>query len=222
MPHELGFLNKTVTLKPVDKLVYVYLRSYANKEGETFVSLDTLSERCELSWKTTSDSIARLLQAQEIFLIANDSGRRCKTYKITKDDRRFEIFSQDFLDYIRTQNFTISEKCVLICLHEHSYKTKSYGEIHGSLLDLANSINMPERSFKRAMSSLKQKGIMLDHYNHSNQLVRRVEWKKIMMDTIYQVKKNTEDIEDLKQENRELRNEINQLKEAIYSNKYYF
>ena len=115
------------------------------------------------------------MQAQEILLVANDSGRRCKTYKIFKDDRRFEMFSQDFLDYIRTQNFTISEKCVLICLHEHSYKTQNYGEIHGNLIELAKSINMPERSFKRAMSSLKQKGVMLDHYNHNNQLVRRVE-----------------------------------------------
>ena len=115
------------------------------------------------------------MQAQEIFLVANDSGRRCKTYKINKDDRRFEMFSQDFLDYIKTQGFTISEKCVLICLHEYSYKTHNYGEIHGNLIDLAKSINMPERSFKRAMSSLKQKGVMLDHHDHNNQLVRRVE-----------------------------------------------
>lgn len=49
MPHELGFLNKTNPLKPVDKLVYVYLRSCADKSGITFVSLDTLAEKCELS-----------------------------------------------------------------------------------------------------------------------------------------------------------------------------
>lgn len=49
MPHELGFMNKSITLKPVDKLVYVYLRSYANKDLQTFVSIDTLAEKCELS-----------------------------------------------------------------------------------------------------------------------------------------------------------------------------
>ena len=43
------YQNKMIKLKPVDKLVYVYLRSFANKEGETFVSIDTLSSKCELS-----------------------------------------------------------------------------------------------------------------------------------------------------------------------------
>ena len=49
MPHELGLMNKSIALKPVDKLVYVYLRSYADKNLQTFVSMDTLAERCELS-----------------------------------------------------------------------------------------------------------------------------------------------------------------------------
>ena len=39
------------------------------------------------------------------------------------------------------------------------------------------------------------------------------------MDTIYQVKKNTEDIEELKQENINLRNELNEIKREIYAQK---
>lgn len=175
MPHELGLMNKSVTLKPVDKLVYVYLRSYADKDLITFVSMDTLAERCELSWKTVSDSITRLLQAQELLLVADDSGRRCRTYKITKDERHFEMFSQDFLDHLKEQDFTISEKCVLICLHEHSYKTQNYGELKGTLQQMADNINMPLRTFKLAVSSLKKKGVIKDEYNHEHQLVRRVE-----------------------------------------------
>lgn len=175
MPHELGLLNKEIKLKPVDKLVYVYLRSYVDRNLQTFVSIDTLAERCELSWKTVSDSITRLLQAQELLLIAEDSGRRCRTYKIAKDERHFEMFSQDFLDHLKEQQFTISEKCVLICLHEYSYKTTNYGELHGTLEQMAKNINMPIRTFKLAMSSLKKKGVIKDERNHENQLVRRVE-----------------------------------------------
>lgn len=215
MPHELGFMNKNITLKPVDKLVYVYLRSYANKDLQTFVSIDTLAEKCELSWKTVSDSITRLLQAQELFLIVDDSGRRCRTYKIAKDDRHFEMFSQDFLDYLKEQNFTISEKCVLICLHEYSYKTQTYGELQGSLIQMAEHINMPEKSFKRAMLSLKKKGVIEDKYNHENKLVRRVQWDKIMMQTIYQVRENTEDIKQLKAQNSEQEERIAQLEAQL-------
>ena len=174
MPHELG-CNSNIQLKPVDKLVYVYLRSYANKDGETFVSIDTLAEQCELSWKTVSESITRLLQAKELTLVTEDSGRRCKTYKIVKDDRHFEMFSQEFLDHLKNQNFTISEKCVLICLHEYSYKTNTYGELQESLDVMSSKINMPERSFKRAMVSLKNKNIITQTFNHQNKLVRRVQ-----------------------------------------------
>lgn len=214
MPHELG-MNKGILLKPVDKLVYVYLRSYADKNLQTFVSMDTLAERCELSWKTVSDSIVRLLEAQELFLVSEDSGRRCRTYKIAKDERHFEMFSQDFLDHLKEQDFTISEKCVLICLHEHSYKTQNYGELKGTLTQMANSINMPEKSFKRAMLSLKKKGVIKDEYNQENQLVRRVEWKKIMMDMLYQVKQNTEDIVTIKQELSNTKTELDEVRKEL-------
>jgi hypothetical protein len=40
---------------------------------------------------------------------------------------------------------------------------------------MAEKINMPIRTFKLAMSSLKKKGVIKDEYNHENQLVRRVE-----------------------------------------------
>lgn len=36
---------------------------------------------------------------------------------------------------------------------------------------------------------------------------------------IYQVKKNTDDIEELKQENINLRNELNEIKREIYAQK---
>lgn len=46
------------------------------------------------------------------------------------------------------------------------------------------------------------------------------------MDMIYQVKKNTEDIESIKNQNKEMKEELNQLKEEINrlkaQNKYAF
>lgn len=175
MPHELGFLNNQIKLKPVDKLVYVYLRSYSQNNGHVKISIDTLAAKCELSWRTVSESLTRLMQAQEISIILNDNGSRCKTYKIEKDDRHFEMFSQEFLDHLEKNKYTISEKCVLICLHEYSYKTESYGELHDTLDVMANKINMSIRTFKLAMSSLKKKGVIKQEINHNHQLVRRVQ-----------------------------------------------
>ena len=49
MPHRLGTFNKDVKLMPVDKLVYVYMRSHMDKNHITFVSIDTLASECELN-----------------------------------------------------------------------------------------------------------------------------------------------------------------------------
>ena len=49
MPHQLGTFNKDIKLMPVDKLVYVYMRSHMDKDNMTFVSIDTLASECELN-----------------------------------------------------------------------------------------------------------------------------------------------------------------------------
>jgi hypothetical protein len=85
------------------------------------------------------------------------------------------MISQKCLDHLRNSGYSINEKCVLICTHEYSYKTEKYGEIHETLEDMAQKINMPIRTFKRAMSDLKNKGVILNVHNHDNQLVRRVQ-----------------------------------------------
>lgn len=78
-----------------------------------------------------ANSLKRLLEAKEITLVVGPDKQaktRSKTYQITKDNRKFERFSQECLDHLRTGGYTTNEKCVLIGLHEFSYKTSSYGE----------------------------------------------------------------------------------------------
>jgi len=211
MPHDLGLQNTEVKLKPVDKLVYVYLRSHCDSSNKTFVSIDVLAKECEINWRTVSESIARLLRAQEIFLVADKNGTRSKTYQINKDSRHFEIFSQECLDYLKENKFTTNEKCVLICMHEFTYKTKNYGETEMSLEEISNKINMPIASLKRAAKSLKEKGCLTIQRNKEAKLVRRIPWEKIMMDTVYQVKENTEDIKTLKSEMKEMKERMETL-----------
>ena len=85
------------------------------------------------------------------------------------------IISKYTLAISKKQDYTISEKCVLICLHEYSYKTQTYGELQDTLNIMAEKINMPIRTFKSAMQSLRKKGVVEDKYNHENKLVRRVQ-----------------------------------------------
>lgn len=218
LPHELG-INSNTNLKPVDKVVYVYMKSFTNKDGYTYVSIDKLADECELNWRTVSDSVARLQDANEIKIVTDENkvakGSRSKTYQILNYDRKFEKISQECLDYLKNGNFSTNEKCVIICTHEYSWKFEEYGELTDTLDELAEKIHMPVRTFKRTISDLMKRGIILKTYNNKNQLVRRVQWDKIMMQMIYQVKKNTEDIEKLKQKNEFLENKIAELEEKI-------
>lgn len=175
MPHQLGMYNKDVKLVPVDKLVYVYMRSHINKDAQTFVSAETLAMECELDRRTVSKSIARLLEAQEIYLVEDKSGRRSKTYQFNRDSRHFEMFSQECLDFLKKEKYTTNEKCVLICLHEFSYKTQNYGELSDTLEEISKNILMPIATLKRTMKTLSDRGVIEYKRNTNNQVVRRIQ-----------------------------------------------
>lgn len=218
MPHGLGDAVENIKLEPTDKLVYVYMRSHINSNNIAKVSLDYLAEECEIDRRTVAKSITRLLGTQEITLLSDNNGKKARSYKFNKDSRHFEMFSQECLDHLKDNGYSVNEKCLLICIHEYTYKTTHHGDLNDTLDEISKKINMPLRTLKRTMKSLIEKGI-IEPVKKNNQIVRRVEWKKIMMDMIYQVKKNTEDIEMIKNENENLRSELNELKKVVYANK---
>lgn len=175
LPHNLGTLNDRVKLSPVDKLVYTYMRSHIDENLETYVSAEFIGDECELDRRTVTKSIARLLEAQEIYLVHAGAGRRSKTYKFNKDSRHFEMFSQECLDFLREQHYSVNEKCVLICLHEFSYKTQNYGELHETLNEISETICMPIATLKRTMKELADRGVIEYTRNARNQPVRRIQ-----------------------------------------------
>lgn len=212
----LEMYNRDVKLIPVDKLVYVYMRSHMDKDAQTFISMETLSVECEIDRRTVSKSIARLLEAQEIYLVEDKSGKRSKTYKFNKESRHFEMFSQECLDFLKRERYTTNEKCVLICLHEFSYKTQNYGELNDTLDEISKNILMPIATLKRTMKTLSDRGVIEYTRNAKNQPVRRIQWDKIMMQMIYQVQENTEDIRKIKEENKQVQNELKETRKELY------
>ena len=115
------------------------------------------------------------MEAQEIYLIEDKSGRRSKIYKFNKDSRHFEMFSQECLDFLKKEKYTTNEKCVLICLHEFSYKTQNYGELNDTLEEISHNISMPIATLKRTMKTLSDRGVIEYTKNANNQPVRRIQ-----------------------------------------------
>lgn len=216
MPHKLGE-RYDKRLLPVDKLVYVYMRKYADKEGNTFVSIETLATECGVNPRTVSSSITRLLSAQELYLQEDKIGRS-KKYKFNMSSERFEMFSFQCLEELKA-NYTVNEKCVIIGIHELEFKRKEYGILTYSLPELAEKINMSVSTLKRTLKSLEEKGAMLTKRLPGQQgLVRQVDYKKIFQDILYTKKKVEEhdiEINELKEQNAQFQEQIEYLNNEL-------
>lgn len=174
MPHGLGNSVEDIKIEPVDKLVYVYMRSHINSNNIAKVSLDYLAEECEIDRRTIAKSITRLLGTQEITLLSNNNGKKARSYKFNKDSRHFEMFSQECLDHLKNNGYSVNEKCLLICIHEYTYKTTHHGDLNDTLDEISKKINMPLRTLKRTMKSLIEKGI-IEPIKQDNHIIRRIE-----------------------------------------------
>lgn len=222
MPHQLGERLNKEKLLPVDKLVYVYMRKYADKEGITFVSIEKLATECGVNPRTVSNSILRLLKAQELYLLEDKIGRS-KKYQFNMSSERFEMFSFECLEELKA-NYTVNEKCVIIGIHELEFKKKTYGIITYNLSELSDKINMSLSTLKRTLKSLEDKGAMITkNIPGQNGIIRQVDYKKIFQDILYTKEKVQEhdiEINSLKEELAIVREELrNARKEQEYLKK---
>lgn len=210
MPHALGERLNQKKLLPVDKLVYVYMRKYADKDGITFVSVEHLAIECKLNPRTVSASITRLLECQELFLMEEKIGRS-KCYKFNLSSDKFEMFSFECLSEL-CSDYTTNEKCVIIGIHEFEFKRQTYGIITYSLEDLASKVNMSVPVLKKTIKSLESKGVMLaKRIPGQSGIVRQVDYKKIFQDILYTKQKVDEhdiEIKGLKEDLIEAKNKL--------------
>lgn len=225
MPHQLGTRNdETIKLQPVDKLVYVYMRKHANKQGETFVSISTLAGECGINRRTVASAIERLLQSQELYIdISQEAVKgRSRQYKFNMNSERFEMFSFECLKELQ-DNYTVNEKCVIIGIHELEFKRETYGFINYSLQELADKINMSLRTLQRTLKSLEEKGVMFTKKLPGRQgLVRHVDYKKIFQDILYtkeKVEEHDKDISNLKERLTKLEGIVTEQQTIIDSQK---
>lgn len=217
MPHKLGERLNNQKLLPVDKLVYVYMRKYADKDGVTFVSIEHLAAECRLNQRTVSASLNRLLSCEELYLMADKIGRS-KAYKFNMDSDKFEMFSFDCLNEL-SGDYSTNEKCVIIGIHEFEFKRQTYGIITYDLEDLALKVNMSIPVLKKTIKSLEAKGVMITkRIPGQTGLVRQVDYKKIFQDILYTKKKVDEhdiEINELKEQNAQFQEQIEYLNNEL-------
>lgn len=222
-------------IKPKDAVVYLFMRRYENWEThETFVSIAVVAERLHMGRRSVMESIERLERAGYITITKGQSNRNVYHFN---EYKTFEGFSDEFLD---NPNLSIEEKGYLAMIQKFMYldSQNENGTITMSEKELADRLGLSKRQITNYNQSLKSKGFLscqqsrLPDYieNDGNKKSIRVYDIKAYGQAIVfllkkhheQIQKNTEDIEELKQQidhmkkqheqtNKDLIDKINQL-----------
>lgn len=199
-------------LDPKDKLIYVAIRRYMNKQTlEAYPSYATITKDTGAAAKTIKKCVDNLVK--ENYLETKKEGRKI-VYKFN-NKRQFEPFSYDFLD---KHDLSFTEKSYLISTQQYMFKEEEEGKISITNKELSGLIKMPESTISRCNRSLADKGYL----KGSSELVKRFQLRELDQLFIWKFKeqeekieKNSNDIALIKKELERIKLENAEMKEKL-------
>lgn len=205
-------------LTPQDKLIYLAIRKYMNKDTLTaFPSYATITNDIGAASKTIKKSVDKLIA--EGYLETYKDGRKI-IYKFN-NKKKFEPFSYEFLG---KSDLTFTEKSYIVASQQYMFKDEEEGKISYTNKQLAGLIKMSESTISRCNHSLEEKGYL----EGASEVIKRFQLRELDQLFIWKLKeheekinKNTEDIAEIKKELLQLQLENAELKKAISINNKY-
>lgn len=197
-------------LNPKDKLIYVAIRRYMNRQTmEAFPSYAIITKDTGAAAKTIKKCVDNLVK--ENYLQTRREGR--KLIYTFNNKKQFEPYSYDFLD---KPELSFIEKSYIIASQQYMYKEENEGKIEYTNKELSSLIKMPETTISKCNHSLERKGFL----QGASELTKRFQLRELDQLFIWKFKeqdekiqKNSDDIELLKKEIAQLKEENLALKE---------
>ena len=216
-------------LTPKDQLVYVVLRSFMNEKTlSCFPSLTTIAELLNVSVPTISKSI-KVLKTKNYISITKEGRKNVYHFKKLTS---FEPFSKEFLE---RSDISPNTKAYIVATQQYMFKDiEGVGKVSYTNKQLAEKINLPERTIKRCDSELKKKDFLMTANNktrlaelgYTNTETKIFDMSKLGQDIIWTLQNHEERLTDVEQRvkaleeaNKEKDKLITKLKEELYSNK---
>ena len=215
-----------------DKLVYANIRKYANKETLTcYPRVDTIAEDCGLSVKTVTLAIKRLQKAG--LLKVTPRKGTSSMYQFYKLDDGFERFSEDFLKL----NISPQAKSYYIEIQQYLFLNKEKGtnETTYSNEEIGRRIGLCTKSIKKYNTELINAGILQEtrlttlDLGGVRQIKKSFDLQTLGQAIVYklrehdvQLQEHTQQIEDLKVENEQMKSRIKALERlcGLQNNEY--
>lgn len=216
-PHS-GNSEPSNGLTPSDKLIYLAIRRYMNKDTmEAFPSYARITQDIGAAAKTIKKSVDNLIR--ENYIKTRKDGKRI-IYTFN-NKKQFEPFSYDFLD---KPDLTFTEKSYIVASQQYMFKDQEEGKISFKNKELAQLINMSEATISRCNHSLEEKGYL----EGSMDLVKRFQLRELDQLFIWkfrqheeQIQKNTDDISEIKKELKRLSVENENLRKQLEAKPIY-
>lgn len=210
-PHN-GNLEPINGLTPQDKLIYLAIRRYMNKDTmESFPSYARLTQDIGAAAKTIKKSVDNLVR--EEYLQTRKVGRKI-IYKFN-NKKQFEPFSWDFLD---KPDLTFTEKSYIVAAQQYMFKDEEEGKISYKNNELSKLIKMSESTISRCNHSLEDKGYL----KGASELVKKFQLRELDQLFIWKLKeqderieKNSNDIALIKKELERIKLENAEMKEKL-------
>lgn len=204
--------NESNGLTPADKLIYLVIRRYMNQNDMiSFVSYAKITRDCGAAAKTIKKSVDNLVR--EGYLETKRVNKYIQ-YKFN-NKKKFEPFSYEFLD---NPNLTFTEKSYIVASQQYMFKDNEEGNISYTNKELSKLIKMSEPTISKCNHSLENKGYLKNASGVTKKFqLRELDllfvWKFKEQDE--KIKKNTEDISEIKKELAILKKENQELKEKL-------
>lgn len=197
-------------LTPKDKLIYIAIRRYMNKETmEAYPSYATITKDTKAAAVTIKKCVNNLIR--EKYLNTRREGKRI--VYIFNNKKKFEPFSYEFLD---RRDFTFTEKSYIVATQQFMFKNENTetGDISYTNKELSELIKMPESTISKNNRSLEVKGLLEGASLPTKQFkLRELDqlfvWKFKEQDE--KIQQNTDKIVALEKDNAELKKRVIEL-----------
>ncbi len=211
-------------INPKSLVVYCALKKYMNKDTkECYPKIETISKIVGASEKSVRNAIKEL--ENNGFISIQRRKGQSSIYKFS-DHKNFEPFSYDFLD---NTNLKLREKAYLIAQQKNMFvkEETGLGITAMSTKEIASKIHMSVPTVLACENKLMKSGYLTkpdanfldgDTGLHEKFRLYLLQMYNMAALALRQTQKNTEEIEKLTQENKELRREIELLKKEVFKN----
>lgn len=178
--------EKQPDLTPQDKLIYLAIRRYMNKESMTaFPSYERITQDVGAVAKTIKKCVDNLVTAG--YLEVEKKGRGLM-YRFN-NEKKFEPFSYDFID---KPELSFTEKAYIVASQQYMFKDEETkeGKISFTNKELSNLIHMPAATISKCNRSLEKKGYL----EGASDNVKRFQMRELDQLIIWKLKDHEERI----------------------------